>query len=655
VLALLPVLQFALLFLWLHGIDASRQSRGVRTVLVQAALGSGLTIALITEVMGGLGYLSRLPMVAAWAVVNLVLLVALAIAHTRLPRLISRMNLMPRLKVTKGILIAGISVYCLGTLVTALVSAPNSFDAMTYHLPRVMHWIQSGSLAHYPTPILRQLHQSPWSEYALLNLQLLHGSDALANCVQWAAYCGCLVTVSLIAVELGAKPRGQLLAALVAATVPMAVLQASGTQTDCIASFWSSVLVLSLLQYRRRPDRTAAMSIAASAALAALTKPTTGLFVMPFILSYAWSLIRNLDRRRIAQTALIIAMVIGVNAPHWSRNAALFHSPLGPGSEGANGTYKYTNDLFAPSVLVSNILRNTAIHLNTVPAVDNAVERIVFSAHELLGLDTSDERTTWTWTAFSMSGLSLNEGSAGNPLHLCMALVAAVAVAATPRPPKSQIGRYWGQCLASYLLFCLILRWQPWHSRLHLPLFVLVAPVTAIGLGKLPERTLCPIVCLIVLCSLPYLLFNPTRALTRLPSSLLSRYPVLDGIAPDRTLLENPRWKLYFYDQLVHDSYRESVDYVIDSGETSVGLYLAMNDYEYPYWALFAEAGHRSVQLHHLAVDNISASLYPQDQRIAPRLALVRHPESSDQFAWRGFTYRPVFVAEHSAVYERAP
>ena len=654
-LALLPIVHFGLLCLWFHSFSAGQPSKGPRISVLQAVLGSGLTVTLITEALGSLGCLSRLSVAAAWALVDVAVLVPMIMRRRHLRWRLLPTNCTLRLKPIAGLLIAGTTIYCLGTLAAAVLSAPNSFDAMTYHLPRVMHWLQSGSLDFYPTPILRQLHQSPWSEYALLNLQVLHGSDRLANCVQWTAYCGCLVSVSLIAKELGAELRTQLLATVIAATIPMAILQASGTQTDCIASLWCAILVLSLLQYGRKPDWATAMSIAASAALAALTKPTTGLFAMPFILSFAWTLAQNCDRRRLAQTASIILLVLGVNAPHWSRNVSLYHSPLGPSAEGPHGSYKYTNDMLSPRVLASNLLRNTALHINTLPSVDQQVEHLVVSAHSLLSLDPSDERTTWTWTSFSMSGLSLNEGSAGNLLHLCMACVALGALVAIPRQQRAKVARYWAKCIAAYILFCLALRWQPWNSRLHLPLFMLVAPATAIGVSRFRERTLWPVIGLILVCSLPYLLFNPTRALWRLPDDWLVRCPVLDGICPDRTLFENPRWKHYFYDQLVHDSYRDAVGFVVDSGETSIGLFLEMNDYEYPYWALLSELGHHDVQLLHLGVDNISGTLYPQDRQMAPRLALVRHPVSSPELVWQGYTYRPAFVAEHSAVYERAP
>jgi hypothetical protein len=48
--------------------------------------------------------------------------------------------------------------------VLALITPPNMYDSMTYHMSRVVHWIQNGSLAHYPTSIGRQLFLPPGAE-----------------------------------------------------------------------------------------------------------------------------------------------------------------------------------------------------------------------------------------------------------------------------------------------------------------------------------------------------------------------------------------------------------------------------------------------------------------------------------------------------------
>ncbi len=115
---------------------------------------------------------------------------------------------------------------------------------MTYHLPRVMHWLQSESVAHYYTPITRQLYQPPFAEYAIAHIISLTRTDRFAFLVQWLALFGSAVGVSVIARQLGCGPLGQALAATIFVTAPMAILQGSSTQNDLVVTFWIVVVVV---------------------------------------------------------------------------------------------------------------------------------------------------------------------------------------------------------------------------------------------------------------------------------------------------------------------------------------------------------------------------------------------------------------------------
>jgi hypothetical protein len=68
----------------------------------------------------------------------------------------------------------------------------------------------------------------PLAEYAIMHFNLLWGSDRFVNFVEFFAMLGSIVGTSLIARQLGAGRRGQALAAIIAATIPEGVLEASG-------------------------------------------------------------------------------------------------------------------------------------------------------------------------------------------------------------------------------------------------------------------------------------------------------------------------------------------------------------------------------------------------------------------------------------------
>ena len=66
---------------------------------------------------------------------------------------------------------------------------------------------------------------------------------------------------------------------------------------------------------------------------------------------------------------------------------------------------------------------------------------------------------------------------------------------------------FYAICVSTFILFCLTIKWQPWHARLHIPIFLMLAPLTAaivteIKFGHLVTVTTA---CLCVLVILPAL------------------------------------------------------------------------------------------------------------------------------------------------------
>ncbi len=254
----------------------------------------------------------------------------------------------------------------------ALVAPPNTFDSMTYHMPRVMHWIENASVWPYPTNILRQLYMAPGAEFAILHLQLLAGSDRLANMPQAFALLGVVLGASLIVRELGGGGAAQVGGAVIAGTVPIGVLQATGTQNDEVVAFWLVCFVVFALRLVAGANRPIVIALFAGASLglAILTKPTAYLFAFPFAVWLSVALVRRSGARCWTPLLLIAGVALLLNVGQYTRNALVFGSPLGRGDEGGPA-FRYTNDTLTPSLVASNIVRN----LGAAPDRDTETDR----------------------------------------------------------------------------------------------------------------------------------------------------------------------------------------------------------------------------------------------------------------------------------------
>ena len=324
----------------------------------------GVGVVVLTEGLGAMHAISFWPVVGVWVAISTFALGVSGKAALS-PVMAAARSLISPLGRGRSqlLLLSGIALIFAATGLTAILSPPNNWDSMTYHLPRVMNWIDYQSVNHYPTHILRQLYSGPWAEFAILHLQILSGGDHFASSVQWVAMLGSVIAVSRIAQKLGADEKGQIFAAVCCATIPMGILQASSTQNDYVAAFWVACFVSLGLELLTEPVSRLNVMLAASAlGLAALTKPSTLLFAAPFVL---WIVAVSCLRRAISFPMLACAVlaIVLINVPHDVRNLRMFGSVLGPSEE----VSWLQNEVHSPAAVASNLIRNVAIHAGGLP------------------------------------------------------------------------------------------------------------------------------------------------------------------------------------------------------------------------------------------------------------------------------------------------
>ena len=539
----------------------------------------------------------------------------------------------------------------------AILAPPSNYDSMSYHMSRAAHWVQNGSVAHFRTSISRQLFLAPWAEFAVAHLQILSGSDRFANFVEWGSFVVSVLAASAIAARLGAGRRGRALSALLVATLPMAIIQSSGTQNDLVASAWAMLFVLQALRLRAdaAPGVSGAVTLGVILGIGLLTKSTLLPILAPFgiALALGWMFGTPAWRPRFFRSgllALTVTIALGIGLGHGVRNTRWFGGPLGPAEEVAY----HRNEALSIPIVASNLLRGGAVHLGfpffgVRQGVEEAVERL----HGFLGIGSADPRTTLAGIAFSVPRIGAHEDLVANPIHLVLFGVTVPWVLAAS---KKRTTRGYAACLVlSVLLFAATIKWQPWISRLQLPAFVLSAPVAAVWLeSRLHRWATRLLVGTLLIGSLLYLFRNYTRPI--LPKNGFS-------------VVTSSRTALRFTTGPNAESLYQAVAEACRSGDVrSVGLVLGSNDREYPFWALLRDARGRTPRIEHVDVPEIrparrrpgapDGDVTARGGRPFVPDAVIR--DTGDRSKWEGTrfelqggAYRLALSAEHLRLYIR--
>lgn len=591
---ILPLIALALL-IWFW----QKRHQDWRQSVLLASLVWGVLLTIITEVTSALRLLTFGGLLVAWLLVGGLLMVALRLPLAgEAPKSNDKSPMTPYLFGLLG----GVAIVVAGVGLIALVAPPNNYDSMTYHMGRVVHWIQNHSVNHYPTNVIRQLYPGPWSSFAITHLQILSGSDRFANLVQWMSMVGSLIGVSLIARQLGAGVRGQVFATVLCATIPMGILQGSSTQNDYVLALWLVCLAYCVLQaIQAKFEGYWVLAAGASLGLAILTKGTAYLYAFPFCLWLVFSGLRRLRLNLVWPMAGFGAIALALNANHYWRNWRVFRSVLGDSGQGLDG--------FSVSVLLSNILRNLALHVSTpVRSINLITIGVVEQLHGVLGIDASDPRTTSPpGQNFDIHSLINHEDLAGNPFHLLLFLAVTVGFFLTRHSLRQRrqyfLFVYWLAVLAGFLLFCGLIIWSPWRSRLHLPLFVLAAPFLGSVLAEILERRLGNALMTGFLCvSLIWVGFNETRPLI-VNSQIVETQEV-------KNIFNQSRTEQYFSSSPeAKEGYLEAREFIQSQSCTQIGLKSGGNNPEYPFWTALNNHAKPSLRIEHIDVANESGDL----------------------------------------------
>lgn len=457
----------------------------------------------------------------------------------------------------------------IGTLLTALLYPPNNWDAMTYNMPRVMHWIQNMTLAPYITSIDRQIGMAPLQSMLILSPVLLGKTDFFAPLVQWFGYIGTCLAVARICAQLGGSKKACLYSVMFFATVPMCILQASNTESGHVVGFFICCFVSFFLQWKNEPCLRHAVWSGLALGLAISSKGSAYPFAAATVLIMGFLCLRS--KKRFMQGCVAAVVVIALQIPALMRNLEAYDSLFASAEQNINKTVSVKTFVAAAS---ANFLMN-------LPVMGSSAFRQAYADFlERLDVRMDDSRIyPWGNPRDNVRKFYSTEDSrAQNPLHalLLAGLLLAVLLRRVTLPPL-----YTGMVVATFMLFSVFLVWFPHITRIHMGLYALAAPCAGLAAERLRQRWRTGLLVVLLIGALPPLLLNQTRPL--LPEQAVHLIWKRDI----RGCWGNPREQLYFNSRPeIRDAYIAAADDIASARPAVVGVRLWQDGWEYPLWEL---------------------------------------------------------------------
>jgi len=564
------------------------------TVLVFCTL-----VVCITEILSMLQCFNFQSILISWSVVLIANLLWLYLKKENIAVFTCNLrqniyNVFKSLNVFNKILLGSVSVILLLILAQSIIYPPNNWDSMTYHMARITSWVSHQSVAYYPTSIVRQLYEPPFAEYLIAHISILSKGDYFANPVQLFFLLFTIVGIVLILEEFGLGVRYKVVAVVLAVTIPEVVLEASSTQNDIVVSFFIIAACYFAFRAVRSGRFTDHLFLGLAVGLGILTKGTAYIYLAPVLLFWGIGSLVCLFRTRNYNYLLLPLMVamlaISINAGQYYRNYNYSKNVLGTDKEEGK---TYANQKMSAGLLLSSAIKNAGMHFSLMYAkpVAKLSTKVVYKLHAMAGMDINDPAVNYRNSVYIINEVVTDEDGGPNMIHFILIAASFVILGWGIIKLKHQpiVNILLAIVVLQVIFFCAYLKWQPWVSRLHVPMFLLAIPLVcyALSINKVLKKIVYVVTPVILVYALLVTLHNARR--------------------PYSAPMFSSRYQNYFKSKpWVYDEYNAGYTTISQSGAKSIGLVFGVDDWEYP---LFKDGFSRQINPVYIGVDNISMSL----------------------------------------------
>lgn len=475
-------------------------------------------------------------------------------------------------------------IFCICAFSQGILSVPTTTDAHNYHIPRAMYWLQYHTL--YQT-FIHTSHDfmGPFPSILLAFFYSLTNSDVLLFFPQWISYVLIFFLVGKIAKLLQYTSMQTQAAQLLTLSLPIATLQASSVQSDLLVAVWVLVSTIFALRYVKERAPVLLFLCTIAVFIGFLTKATMVIYAAIPVGIIGWNFIFNrsdwFSMIKIGFTGILFGLLLC--APHLLQNKRIFDSFLGTSYtiDGESIPFMVSNLSVAGSV--ENIYRNIFMHFpffKFASTLDQLVKRL-----EPLGISLALSDSSWFNSKFFHQNVPIpQEDIAPAPLHLILILVTILLSVRKKIKATNPSLLLFILGICSFLFFCILLRWQPYHIRQQMSiLFILI--VSGIGLLN-PSKTIYKLICIISVgvgflvlisnVSRPLISYQPlmSKIAFAIPSGFTPPDSVLQGRNESNYYLSRPYWR---------PAYLEMINY-LQANQIKKVAFTGREGYVYPFY-----------------------------------------------------------------------
>ncbi len=609
-------------FLFFFIIYKSDFKSSLADLIIKSTLLFSTIIVMLVEILSFFNSLNLISILSFW-LLFFILLIYLLIKRKVFQAIKGKLfSLNKKISVEDKLLIIIIITVVLLLLYQGIIYPPNNWDSLTYHMSRIMYWLGNENLNHFPTHILRHLYQPPFAEYLIMNVNVLQGNDYFSNSIQLLFLLFTLISLNEILKWLEIKKLIRIVTFLFCLSIPSVVLQATSSKNDIVCAFFVVTSILFLIKCYEKPKTINFMFLGLAIGLGMLTKGTFYIFIFPALLFFVLLFFtKNLKQKTYSKIFLgfiSVLFIFMINVGHFSRNYSLNHNILNIDD---TENKMFWNEEMNVKFFMSNLLKNIGLHVGFPLTTSYNVALEGF--HEKYNISIDNPKLNFLGLKYSSpKKFETHEDLVPNTFHFVLLLGISVFLLFYSLFKKNyKLLMLLCVVILQIILFTFYLKWQPWHTRLHIPVFILSSIFIGFFLNLFKKPYLSYLISFACLYSFWFnYAYNNTRPI------------ITNRLYTKNIFTDDTRFKKYFANQpFLYSEYANVLNKMYEYNPKKVGLEL--NDWEYPLLASFYHDHLKIVAI------NVTNSTNKIKQDINNIDVIISNKNKGNEYNFNGKTY----------------